>query len=421
MSESASTVVYLIIAVITFAIAGWKFLALLRDPTPTLTLIASTFLCSGAVYVLAAPAVYRALGEALGQPSVATLPVYVGILFCFAHLHLLTLLWNPQLQRSPTALRRRLTAWAVAYTAAAVLMVALFCSADLSRPADPLQFNTVYAQDPVVLLFLAVFLATLTSSTLSTFRQSRRMSLEDSRLQHAVRSFGIAMLFVFGYVVCWVPAIALAAFGNHALDGVGVFGSSFGATGALIASYGLSGAAVSSWLRERRDIRALQPLWDLVVEQVDQDLAFSANSARSNRLAANVSFNLHRRVIEILDGMRALRPWVSAGPAQAVYSLQKRSDALQRPSVDELEAIATAAALRDAVERLQHTRRETAPGSRFAPQPDGPPFPLPGEGTRAADERERLLRVAQALTHPLVAEALSKTAGNRTEVLPDGQ
>ncbi|WP_338674466.1 MAB_1171c family putative transporter [Streptomyces sp. SCSIO 30461] len=414
MSEQTSTLVYLIMAAASLAIALWKGMALFRDPTPTLSLITTNFLCSTAIYVMAAPSVYVVIGEATGNPSFATLPVYIGILVCFAHLHLLTLLWSPMQQRSPATLRRRVTRWAALYGLAALLMVATFCSADLSEPADPLKFNTNNARDPVTLLFLAVFLSTLTCSTLSTFRQCRGVRLDDPRLQHAVRAFGIAMLFVFGYVVCSVPAVAFAASGSHALDDVGVWGSSFGVLGTLIASYGLCGAAVSAWLKERRDIRALQPLWDIVVAGVDPELAFSATSARSHRLAANVTFNLHRRVIEILDGMRVLRPWVRSEPVEAVYTLQERSVhedvCTARPVPErELRAIATAAALRDAAERLQTAQR----GGSSRPQPpDTPARHLLGEDTPAADERDRLLHIARVLTHPLVDAALQEVRGD---------
>ncbi|MFE7778423.1 MAB_1171c family putative transporter [Streptomyces sp. NPDC057445] len=421
MSEGLSNVVYLIIAVMSLSIAIWKALAFRRDSTLTLGLTTSLFLCSAVVYVLASPWGYRVVGAFAGEPSFATLPVYVGILWCFAYTHALTILWNPRLRRGRLSLRGRLTVWTVAYGFAAVLMVVTFSMADLSTAADPLRFNTNNAQEPVVLVFLAVFLSTLTCGTLSTYRQCQRMRLPDQRLQHAVRAFGIAMLFVFGYVVCSVPAITLAAAGNHALDQVGVLGSSFGSTGALIASYGLSGGAASAWMRERRDIRALQPLWDLVVAGVDPELAFSATSARSHRLATNVTFNLHRRVIEILDGMRALRPWVTAQAPQAVYALAAapqptRSAYVEVRSEQELQAIATAAALRDAAEHLQASRREGGMQNVSGrPQtPHGQGGVLPGEDTAAADERERLLRVARALTHPLVSAALQEVRRTRT-------
>ncbi|MFG2528974.1 MAB_1171c family putative transporter [Streptomyces sp. NPDC048516] len=413
MSESTSNVVYLAIAILDFVIAGWKCLALLRDPTPTLSLITVNFVSSGLVFTMAAPVGYRRLGELTGVPSFATLPVYIGILTCFSLLHLLTMLWDPRLRQRPAVLRRRVTLWSAAYVAAPAVMVLAFCSADLSGPADPLKFNTNFATEPLIRVFLGVFLATLACGTLSTYRQCRMVKLEDPRFQRALRSFGIAMLFVFGYVVCCAPAVTLAALGNHTLDTVGVLGSTFGSIGALITSYGLSGAAVGAWLRERRDIKALQPLWDLVVEGVDEDLAFSVDSARSHRLAWNVGFNLHRRVIEILDGMRALRPWVSPLPAAAVYAAyayepsQGKADA-RRLTERDLEAAATAAALRDAAQRLQAARREAAlRGFSGHPQaPGGPQVALPGEDTPASDERQRLLRVAQALNAPLVATAL---------------
>ncbi|MER0479527.1 MAB_1171c family putative transporter [Streptomyces sp. Edi2] len=421
MSESTSNVVYLAIAIIDFVIAGWKCLALLRDPTPTLSLITVNFVASGLVFTMAAPMGYRRLGELAGVPSFATLPVYIGILTCFSLLHLLTMLWDPRLRQRPAVLRRRVTLWSAAYVAAPAVMVAAFCSADLSGPADPLKFNTDFATEPLIQVFLGVFLATLACGTLSTYRQCRMVKLEDPRFQRALRSFGIAMLFVFSYVVCCAPAITLAALGNHTLDTVGVLGSTFGSIGALITSYGLSGAAVGAWLRERRDIKALQPLWDLVVEGVDEDLAFSVDSARSHRLAWNVGFNLHRRVIEILDGMRALRPWVSPLPAAAVYAAYEhepsrgKADA-RRLTERDLEAAATAAALRDAAQRLQAARREAAlrgyPGHPQAP--GGPQVALPGEDTPASDERQRLLRVAQALTAPLVATALQAVRVQRS-------
>ncbi|MER5466255.1 MAB_1171c family putative transporter [Streptomyces sp. NPDC002668] len=422
MSESTSNIVYLFIAGVTFAIAVWKSLALLRDPTPTLALTAAMFVTCVPIYVLAAPVGYRALGDALDQPSFATLPVYVGILACFAYLHVITLLWDQQLRERPTALRRSVTAWSLAYSASMVLMVAFFLSADLSGPADPLRFNTRFADDPLVLTFLAVFLVTLTSGTLNTFRRSRRLNPEDPQVQHSLRVFMVAMLFVFGYAVCQVPAITVAALGNHSLDALGLYGAVPGVSGCLIMCYGLSGSAVEAWLRERRDIRALQPLWDLVVGGVDEDLAFSARSARSSRLRLNVTFNLHRRVIEILDGIRALRPWVAPDSAETVYAVHARqqsesSNQSQSLPEPELEAAATATALCDAVERLQAARRAWAVQGRTGrPQSPDAVGSLPGENTPAGDERDRLLRVARALSQPLVRAALQELRDDRAAV-----
>ncbi|MCX5103464.1 MAB_1171c family putative transporter [Streptomyces sp. NBC_00439] len=424
MSEDASNVVYLSITAITFAIGCWKALALMRDSTPTLALTTAMFLCASVVYLLASPAGYMALGDAVGRPSFATLPVYLGIMSCFAFLHLITFLWSPELRQTPAVLHRTVAGWSTAYTAAAALMIVVFTTADLRGPADPLRFNTEFADEPLVLLFLTVFLATLSSGTLNTWSRCRRMQLEDPRLQHSLRVFGIAMLGIFGYVVCSAPAIALAATGHHALDTVGVFGSTFGAGGTVIMCYGLSGSALGAWLRERRDTRALQPLWDLVVPDVDSDLAFSASSSRSHPLAWNTGFNLHRMVIEILDGMRSVRPWVSNEAAEAFYSLQA-----QRPpspgssdSASDVEAAATAAALLDAVDQLQAARRKwRSEGRTGRPQaPETTAISLPGEKTRAGDERKRLLLVAHALDDPIVIRAVQNVQSDRAARLATG-
>ncbi|MGW0333486.1 MAB_1171c family putative transporter [Streptomyces sp. NPDC003011] len=420
MSEGLSNIVYLFIAVVAFTMGFWKTLALLRDATPALALTVSMQWCGGVVYIMASPAGYRALGDATGRPSFATLPVYVGILVCFAMAHILTLLWNPQLRQKPSGLRHTVITWTAGYAAGASLMIVLFSLADLSGPADPLRFNTTFADDPMVLLFLAVFLATLASGTLNTWRQCRTVKLEDPRIQHALRSFAIAALGVFGYVVCSAPAIALAAMGNHSLDTVGVLGSTCGCIGTIGLYYGLSGAAFVAWRRELRDFRALQPLWDLVVAGVDQDLAFSVSASRGRRLALNVTFQLHRRVIEILDGVRALRPWVSAAPMEAVRRLHQQQAAQPGTwtplSGQDLEAAVTAASLRDAVRSFDAAMQQQGDRTSRPQPPAGPVVPLPGDDTPAGQERDRLLRVSKALVHPIVAAALLESeAAGRTK------
>ncbi|MEW2132070.1 MAB_1171c family putative transporter [Streptomyces sp. NPDC005435] len=398
---------------VALVMAVWKGLALLRDATAALALTVTMIACGSLVYAMASPVGYRTIGEITGRPSFATLPVYVGILACFAMGHILTLLWDPRPRRTPRGLRRVVTRWTLVYVLGASVMITTFLLAGLSGPADPLRFNTAFARNPMILLFLTAFLATLTSGTLNTWRKCRQMTLDDPRIQHSVDAFAAAMLAVFGYVVCSAPAIAFAALGNHSLDTLGVFGSTCGVVGTLILYYGLTGAASAAWWRERRDFRSLQPLWDLVVSRVDQDLAFSVEAARGGRLTVNVTFQLHRRVIEILDGIRTLRPWVDPAPMEAVRLLHDGHGAgaggWAPLGPEDLDAAATAASLRDAVDRLREARQEHGGVPRSRP-PAGPPVRLPGDDTPAADERARLLRVSRALSHPVVGAALRAVA-----------
>ncbi|MFF4205685.1 MAB_1171c family putative transporter [Streptomyces sp. NPDC001668] len=431
MSENSATVAYLIIAFLHWTIACWKGTALLRSPNLALGLQAASHSLGGAVYVVASPWGYRTLGAATGHPWFPTLPIYLCILLCFATQHLLTMVWTAPQTDQPGRLHRQLKAWAVAYAISMTIMIVEFVEADLDGPADPLRFNTEQVDEPHVCVFLAVFLVMLACGTLTAGLRSRRARFDDETLKHSVRWYGLSHLVTFGYVLCSAPAVAAAATGHHQLDGIGVLGAAFGCVGSVLTCYGVSGAVVSTWLRERRDIAVLQPLWDLVVSGVDEELVLgvrgqqpdgfaqpapaAAGPSRPNRLL-NVRWTLHRRVIEILDGIRRLErsSMVRELPVQAVTSLH--AEALKTPALrsqlglgkkgltpPDLEAAATAAVLRDAVERLQAAGPD---GPAPASPPGAVPIFAPGKGTPAAKERERLVRVARALHQPLTEASL---------------
>jgi hypothetical protein len=408
VSEKATTFVYLLVALINLLIACWKGLALLRERTVTLALITLSFFVSVLVYVAASPAGYRGLGEATGRPSAATLPVYTGIVVCYAITHVLTTLWTPAASPGERGrVHRRAAAWAGVYGLVITAMTAAFVTADLSgRPADPMRFNTDFAEgQPLIQVFLALFLAALSCATLSTGRLARRTRPREPHLRHAVRCFSVSMVICFGYVLCNAPAVVLASFGHHAFDGIGTLGSLFGIVAAFITSYGMCGAAISAWLRERRDIKTLQPLWHLCVIEVDDRLALHPQGGE--RPLTNVRFTLHRRVIEILDGMRMLAAWSTAAAADAIRA-EVEAGAPELPTA-ERESMMTAAVLRDAAARLSEARRRAALTGQPRPAPpDSPAALLPGQGTAASQERRRLLLVATHLRHPLVEAALEK-------------
>ncbi|MFD4320491.1 MAB_1171c family putative transporter [Streptomyces sp. NPDC058548] len=412
MSENTLTSVYLLVAGVNVVISCWKGVALLRERTATLALITLSFIVSVPAFIAASPAGYRAIGKAMGHPSGATLIVYSTIIICYAITHVLTLMWNTAASSDSERNRvsRRAVSWTGLYAGVLVAMAMTFWSADIDgRAADPMHFNTTFADDPFILAYLVIFLAALSSALLNTFRLARSTKPEDPTLQHAIRYFSISMLVCCGYVACNVPAVLMASQGNRALEDLCVLAGLFGSAAAGLTDYGMTGAAVSAWLRERRDIKALQPLWELTVADVDNRLALDA-SGPGWRLA-NVRFTLHRRVVEILDGMRVLRAWSSADASEV---MERQVDASTAPlSVAQRQAVVTAAVLRDASLRLQ-AARILAAGARPVP-PDAPVAALPGEDTAASAERSRLLLVATHLHHPLVESVLQELRARGTE------
>ena len=391
MSDQTANVVWLTVAVLNTIITCWKTRAFFREPTPSLALITACFFVSVFVFICVSPWGSEMVGRALGRPSYATLPAFVCILACYAMTHALTMLWTPPPTRD--VLRRQMTAWMLAYTAAGAAMTVMFLFADLRGQGNVIRFNVEQAGDPYVQGFLALFLGMLSCGTLSTFWRARKTKLADERLQHVLRSFCMSMLFVFGYVLFNVPAIIGAAAGSHALDGLSYLGQACGALGSLCSSYGMSGAAANCWIQERRDVRVLKPLWRLTYGDRKKGLA-----------RASARFTLHRRVIETLDGMRDLSFFARAELAEVAYSLT----GVDLPR-GERDAIATAVMLRDAATRIPATDTER---SGREPSPSAEAVSFPGDDTTASEQRARLLAVARALRHPLTVEVLERAKGN---------
>ncbi|MFJ3786916.1 DUF6545 domain-containing protein [Streptomyces sp. NPDC090093] len=385
MSDHAANVIWLTVAAVNAIITGWKTRAFFREPTLTLALISASFLISVFVFLSISPWGSEIIGRALGKPSFATLPAFVGILACYAITHVLTMLWTPPPASRRRLLHRQVIAWTVAYTGASAAMTVLFLLADLNGRGNVIRFNVENASDPYIQGFLALFLGMLACGTLSTWWRARSTEISDERIQHVLRWFSASMLFVCGYVVFNIPAIISAASGDRSLDGFSYIGQSFGAFGALCTSYGMSGAATHAWFLERRDIRVLKPLWKLAYGDRNRGLAHTS-----------VRFALHRRIIETLDGMRELSFFARAELAEEVKSLAGGD--LPRSQV---EAIATAVMLRDAAMRisdpdtvrLKRASALSASAVRF-----------PGDHTAASEQRARLLDVARALRHPLTIE-----------------
>ncbi|MFD3937152.1 MAB_1171c family putative transporter [Streptomyces sp. NPDC058611] len=145
---------------------------------------------------------------------------------------------------------------------------------------------------------------------------------------------------------------------------------------------------VSQFLRrrwERRSFAALEPLWSEVTAVV-AELVLDQGGAGADTRGQDVDFHLHRRVIEINDGVPALRgyrsPQVQAAAAEAVAG-RGESDTPEGNAEVEAAVLTAAVAAKRAGE---------APGTAEAP-------PAAGTHSRRGDlraETEWLLLVTRA-------------------------
>jgi hypothetical protein len=287
------------------------------------------------------------------------------------HAHLLTLLWHRR-RRTPDALRRSVTAWAPMYAAAIVAMSTLFWAADLTGPAHPerpLSFAISYAHVPAALACELVYLAALVAGIVATVGQCRGpdgvISLpERPELARSLTLFAAAVALDLAYVACTAAAVLAASRGEHRLDFLAGLGSIASSSSALVASYGLAKPALAARAAERCDHERLRRLWETVI---------AAPGAPAPRRAGwwNSRYALTDLIVDILDGIRALHPWMSPAPAQAVADLSQQT-----------AARTTAPEGPDEARTTGHSSEDVpVPGQSSEPgEPTSRPTPAPGRG-----------------------------------------
>ncbi|MCJ1675982.1 hypothetical protein MTF65_01110 [Streptomyces sp. APSN-46.1] len=205
--------------------------------------------------------------------------------------------------------------WLITGICLNTLLTALFFLADGSgRPAS--DFDTGSGQ-PLVLTYLLVFIVSQAVPCVTIFRQCgpyARMT-DNASLRQALRLLSVASVVLFLYCLARTVNILTAASG---ID-IGVWkvaASVFSAAGIVTlslsltnSSWGPSAAKLLDWARTYRSYRALYPLWRDLYES-SPDIALEPPGASVSASVSDLNYRLHRRVVEIRDGWRDLRPYI---------------------------------------------------------------------------------------------------------------
>ncbi|UQX00017.1 MAB_1171c family putative transporter [Streptomyces sp. RerS4] len=206
---------------------------------------------------------------------------------------------------------RKARYWLITGIALNVLLTALFLLADgPGRPSS--DFDTGSGQ-PLVLTYLLVFIVSQAVPCVTIFRQCgpyARMT-DNASLRQALRMLSVAAVVLFLYCTARTVNILTAAAGVD----IGVWklaSNIFSATGIVIlslsltnSSWGPAAGRLLEWSRTYRAYRALYPLWRDLYES-SPDIALEPPGAS----VSDLNYRLHRRVVEIRDGWRDLRPYI---------------------------------------------------------------------------------------------------------------
>ncbi|MEE4593783.1 MAB_1171c family putative transporter [Streptomyces sp. DSM 41524] len=270
----------------------------------------------------------------LGVGNLAILVMHLSaVAFCVSA-QIILLRWAADAEESG----RKARYWLITGIALNALLTALFLIADgPGRPAE--DFNTGSGQ-PLVLTYLLVFMVSQAVPCVTILRQCgpyARMASKTS-LRQALRLLSVAAVILFLYCLARVVNVLTAACG---LD-IGAWtlaASVFSALGIVtlslaltISSWGPSATRLLEWARGYRSYRALYPLWRDLYES-SPDIVLEPPGAA----VSDLNYRLHRRVIEIRDGWRELRPYIDrttngdggAGPRGSEESRQAFAEAAQ--------------------------------------------------------------------------------------------
>lgn len=315
------------VAATAFAAAGTKARGLRRSAPPpglgstclllTTVGLALVLLSSGAQQV--ENTLYPNLGRLLSN-----LCTTVAAFAALAHVLCIT--------RPPSEARARIRRWRLALLVAVTAMSGLFVSSHLPPVID---FGSLYRDHPTLVGYVLIYVVfsgwALTVLAITAVRYARPAARPALRAGLRLVSLGCVLGIVYlvekaGVVVTQAlrlrpllsepaglcpsplhPPRCLFSVGFPALTVLAI------TIGMTLPAWGPAAAAPARWLQYRRTYRRLNPLWLALTTAMPQIVL-----PRSGRDRFSYRYGVHRRVIEIRDGLLLLGPYRDADAGSQV-------------------------------------------------------------------------------------------------------
>ncbi|MFJ8827886.1 MAB_1171c family putative transporter [Streptomyces sp. NPDC102467] len=305
------TVLFPVAAAIAGLSLAYKLGHLLRGPrTPALATLCLLFASSIVVFALTAPAVAARVDDIIGVPGCAFIGRTVGSIILLISEQFLLTAWVSTTTRMRVAARIAIAAESVAVL---TLLVLFFLDRHYTQGSTNALYGTPtdgYKSAYMMVYIVACIGGELQIGTLgSTY--ARRVGRLWLRRGLRLVSRGAYLTLVFATVrvamVLGVPLGPLGAIGLW-LGSAGVMVKLIGWT---IPSWAPSVEAAASLVRSHRDHLRLRPLW-ISLYRANPDIALDAPRTLFHEALSlhDADYSVHRRVIEIRDGLVALTPYL---------------------------------------------------------------------------------------------------------------
>ncbi|MFD5410505.1 MAB_1171c family putative transporter [Streptomyces nojiriensis] len=281
----------------------------------------------------------------LGVGNLAVLLMHLSaVAFCVSA-QIILLRWAAADEESV----RKARYWVIIGIALDVLLAALFFLADgTGRPASDFDGTS----EPLLLTYLLAFIVSQAIPCVTIHLQCgpyARMT-DNASLRQALRLLSVTAVVLFLYCLARTVNILTAAAGVD-IGAWKVAASVFSAAGIVMlslsltnSSWGPAASRLLEWARTYRSYRALYPLWRDLYES-SPDIALEPPGAS----VSDLDYRLHRRVVEIRDGWRDLRPYIDR-------TADEGRDPAKEASAESRQAFTEAAQIKRALQaKLTHT------------------------------------------------------------------
>ncbi|WP_405754125.1 hypothetical protein OG232_30190 [Streptomyces sp. NBC_01411] len=361
---------------------------------PALLALLIAFSCKAASFALSTPWVSEAVDSRTGTPNLGALGIHLfGGVASSAAILIAIAYWVYPAQEA-----RRKALWRLLSSAlCATVMVAMWFVAGSGAQGRATHYLLQQAHRPPVALYLLVYVTAFGSGMVEIIRLCRRFGRVAGRqwLRRGLYATGIGAGAYLIYCIHRATAVLAVQFGLDPLrwelltplaNGMGILFLSVGLT---MPSWGPTASETHRRISNFISYQRLQPLWRALSTAHPHIVLEPQQSAPLVRMMpGNISYRLYREVIEIQDGLLALRPYMDP----AIATSARKTALLAGLSGRALRAAVQATVLSQALRA-----KSGDPGLRVpeVPAPGGPSLRKSGD---YATEVTWLLSVARAFS-----------------------